>query len=109
MQLATEKPTKKSHFHFWKYEPANPGFIQLAKPLHVGTIFKRYLPTFCWQTYYEIITFVEQVNENISDDTIKNTLNYGVKKGRILRRKVMARRRNITVPCYEYRRNPDGR
>lgn len=105
MLTDTAKPIENS-FNFWHQEHRMP---EIPKPLHVGTIFKRYLPTFCWQTHYEIITFVEQINENITDDTIRNTLTYEIKKGRILRRPVMARRRNTGVPCYEYRRNPDGR
>lgn len=46
--------------------------------------------TFCWQIHQEILTFMEQLDENIEDNNLKVCLSQLLKKG-ILEYKIVRR------------------
>jgi hypothetical protein len=72
----------------------------------IGFILKNYLPTFCWQTSHEIVTFVEQVNEDIDENVIRKTISDLCKRGTIITRRPIKKFIRDCSGCIrlEYRR-----
>lgn len=71
----------------------------------ITQIIRSYLPQFCWQTRYEIVTFVEQINEDASIDCIGAAINKLKKRGEIESRKAHTKQNRRRGKHYlEYRR-----
>lgn len=58
-----------------------------ANPMAPTPLILRYLPTFAWQTPMEIITMLEQVNEDVRPESIVITLWRLKKKGILVTKK----------------------
>ena len=75
-------------------------------------LLKKYLPTFCYQTAQEILTFMEKIpkSEDVDYFCVKTQLYVLIKRGDIIARKVQdpKPKKDIRVhPRYEYIRNPN--
>ena len=54
----------------------------------IGTWLRQYLPTFCWQTAYEIVCFLEGIDEDVNVKSVLVTLGRMTEKGVIIHRRV---------------------
>ena len=66
-------------------------------------LLRKYLPSCCWQTAFEILTMLEQVNENIVENSLKTALSTAAVSG------VVEKRRLKTKPLYKTRCERKGR
>lgn len=42
----------------------------------ITPVLEKYLPTFCWMTAHDVLTFLEQLDEDVQYDCVKVTLCY---------------------------------
>lgn len=71
----------------------------------ITQIIRAYLPTYCWQTQHEIVTFVEQVNEDASVECIGAAIHNLRKRGEIEARSAHTKQNRRRGKNYlEYRR-----
>jgi len=71
----------------------------------ISAALRRYLPTFCWQTPFEVLLMIEQVAEQAEEKSIQALLEKMVHRGtaeRRLQRTIGGRRRRKAG--FEYRR-----
>lgn len=48
------------------------------------SVLRRRLPSFCWQSAYQILTMLEQEHEWVSEDCISSMLSQMIKTGEVL-------------------------
>lgn len=53
----------------------------------ITQIVRTHLPSFCFQTMKEIVTFVEQVNEDANPECIEQAVHKMTKKGEVVARR----------------------
>ncbi len=71
----------------------------------IGTWLRQYLPNFCWQTAQEVLTFLEQIDEDVGEDTVKVTLGILVRQG-VVETRIVPRLFRSTGPrtIYQYKK-----
>lgn len=71
---------------------------------------KRYMPDFCYLTAYEVLTFLEQLDEDVDEDSVVVVLCWLVRAGRVFSRPIVTPERTHRLqrsPRVEYIRNPE--
>lgn len=64
-------------------------------------LIKSYLPTFCWQTFHEILVMLEQVDEDIDESSVRTTLTRLHQQG-VVARKIDRRPTPATGKAFIY-------
>lgn len=77
---------------------------------NISVPLKKYLPDFCYQTAFEILTFLEGIDEDVKPECVKVIVGQLARDGKLLRRYT-----KTPVPVrtkethFEYCRNPNWR
>jgi hypothetical protein len=75
---------------------------------------RHYLPDFCWQTGYQILTMLEQIDENVREEVVFKTLSIMSARGELDRKIVpnlpgmTANQYHLNVTVYKLSETPNA-